>query len=113
MRLPNAAQAVVPQQKITGYLLSFSHRDGRDKATFFSRFGFSASDWPALATALRQHAIDHGVSKIEDSPFGTRYVIEGPIITPDKRNPAVRSVWFIETGEEIPRFVTAYPLPRE
>jgi hypothetical protein len=57
------------------------------EATFFSRFGFSASDWPAFASALRQHAIDHEVSKVEDSPFGMRYVIEGAIVTPDKRNP--------------------------
>ncbi|MFN2196373.1 MAG: DUF6883 domain-containing protein [Candidatus Promineifilaceae bacterium] len=25
----------------------------------------------------------------------------------------MRSVWFIETGEEIPRLVTAYPLRRK
>lgn len=110
MKLPNAARAAVPQQKITGYLLSFSHRDGRGKALFFSRFGFSVSAWRTLATALQQHALDHEVSKVADSPFGTRYVIEGTIVTPDKRNPLVRSIWFIETGEDTPHFVTAYPL---
>jgi hypothetical protein len=30
--------------------------------------------------------------------------------TPDGRTPLVRSVWFIDTGTEIPRFATAYPL---
>jgi hypothetical protein len=48
----------------------------------------------------------------EASPFGTRYVIEGIISTPDGRAPFIRAVWFIETGEQIPRFVTAYPLQR-
>jgi hypothetical protein len=113
MKLPNAERASIPSQKIIGYLLSFSHRDGRSKAAFFSRFGFAADAWQRLARALRQHAVDHEVSKVEDSPFGTRYVIEGTIVTPDRRNPIIRSVWFIETGEEIPRFVTAYPLARE
>jgi hypothetical protein len=113
MKLPNGDRAIVPQQKITGYLLSFNHRDGRSKAAFFSRFGFSANAWQELARSLRQHAVDHTVSGVEDSPFGTRYVVEGVIITPDERNPVIRSVWFIETDEEIPRFVTAYPLARE
>ena len=31
---------------------------------------------------------------------------------PDGREPAVRSVWFIEAGGEVPRLVTAYPLER-
>jgi hypothetical protein len=112
MRLPNAERAAVPQPKITGYLLSISHRDGRSKAAFFLRFGFSTNVWQGLAEALRQHAIDHEISGVEDSPFGTRYVIEGMIHSPDGRNPMIRSVWFIEAGEEAPRFVTAYPLAR-
>ncbi|WP_375338992.1 DUF6883 domain-containing protein [Ancylothrix sp. D3o] len=29
---------------------------------------------------------------------------------PDGRSPPVRSVWFIDTGAENPRLVTAYPL---
>jgi hypothetical protein len=41
-----------------------------------------------------------------------RYIIDGILITPDGRNPMVRSVWFIETGEITPRFVTAYPAGR-
>jgi hypothetical protein len=35
MRLPNVAAAVVPPEKITGYLLSTEHRDGQHKAAFF------------------------------------------------------------------------------
>jgi hypothetical protein len=110
MKLPNYERAVVPQAKITDYLLSFAHRDGRSKAEFFTRFGFSSSAWKALASALTHHAADNEVAKIEDSRFGNRYIIEGIISAPDGRAPTIRSVWFIETGEDIPRFVTAYPL---
>jgi hypothetical protein len=42
MRLPNVAAAVVPSEKIIGYLLSLEHRDGQHKAAFFLRFGFGA-----------------------------------------------------------------------
>jgi hypothetical protein len=39
MKLPNHEHALVPQEKITGYLLSLTHRDGRHKAAFFVSFG--------------------------------------------------------------------------
>ena len=55
---------------------------------------------------------DHDIAKQEDSPFGTRYVLEGTMVTADDRDALVRTVWFIDTGADIPRFVTAYPLQR-
>ena len=110
MKLPHLANAVVPAAKITGYLLSPTHRDGRHKAAFFTRFGFTAADWETLAAALRRHAVAHEVMKIESSPFGTRYIVEGELHAPDGRSPRVRVVWFIATGETAPTLVTAYPL---
>ena len=113
MNLPNHEQAVVPRAKIVDYLLSDSHRDGRHKAAFFKRFGFAAESWEGLAQALREHAAEHDVTKVETSPYGHRYVIEGIIHSPNARHPMLRVVWFVETGEETPRFVTAYPLGRD
>ena len=111
MKLPEFASVNVPEQKIVAYLLSFTHPDGRGKAIFFSRFGFHTNQWQVFAAALRQHAAAHEVVAIDQTPFGTRYVIEGPLDTPDGRNPLVRTVWFIATDETIPRLVTAYPHP--
>jgi hypothetical protein len=112
LELPNGQNAEIPQAKIRGYLLSPTHRDGQHKAEFFTRFGFSVTAWQELAAALRQHAIDHEIAKEEDSPFGKRYIVEGIIQAPDGRTPMLRTVWFIETGADTPRFVTAYPLRR-
>jgi hypothetical protein len=111
MMLPEYASAVVPEQKIVAYLLSFSHPDGQSKANFFSRFGFRADQWQIFADALRQHAAAYEVATLDVTPFGTRYAIEGALMTPDGRNPSVRTVWFIATGDTIPRLVTAYPHP--
>jgi hypothetical protein len=110
VKIPNVAQAIVPERKMTDYLLSLTHRDGRSKATFFLRFGFTADEWEDLADALRRHAADYDIAEREDTPFGTSYAVEGRLLTPDGRSPQVRVVWFIETGETIPRLVTAYPL---
>lgn len=98
--------------KVVDYLLSPDHPNGRGKARFFRQFGFTPDHWQLLADALRGHAAEHDVRKVEDSPFGRRYTIEGSIVSPDGRHPMVRAVWFVETDEAAPRFVTAYPLPR-
>ena len=110
MKLPNYERPLVPREKIVDYLLSPIHKDGRGKAAFFSRFGFTPESWQTLAEALLRHAARHEVAKAEATPFGTRYVVEGGLETPDGRTPLVRVVWFVETGEETPRLATAYPL---
>jgi hypothetical protein len=100
----------VPETKIVDYLLSLTHPVGRNKAIFFIQFGFAIERWEILAEALLAHAAEHEVAKLESTPFGTRYVIEGGLTTPDGRAPIVRVVWFIENDTEIPQLVTAYPL---
>ena len=112
MKVPNYENADVPRQKIVDYLLSSAHRDGRAKAQFFARFGFVAEAWQIMASALKQHVSEHPVLHAEPSPFGTRYIVEGELDCPDGRRPRVRTIWFLEHGEEVPRFVTAYPRMR-
>lgn len=110
--LPNIQNAYIPKEKITGYLLSDTHRDGKTKAIFFNRFGFSLNNWQELAKALLKHARENQISKTELSKFGTKYVIDGSLSTPQKKLPMIRSIWFIEGGKNTPVFVTAYPLKR-
>jgi len=109
MKLPYAAKARVERKKIVEYLLSFSHPDGRSKAEFFSRFGFNVDDWRVLATALKKHGRENLVSGSVESPYGTRYNVDGPILTPDKRNPQVRTVWILSKRSRTPRLITAHP----
>lgn len=109
MKLPHFERAIIPQRKLTDYLLSRTHREGRNKAAFFASFGFTAGAWEMLADALRSHAAEYDVAESEGTLFGTRYV-EGALQVPDGRSPLVCAVWFIETGEMAPRLVTAYPL---
>lgn len=113
MKLPKCGEVVVPREKVVDYLLSQTHPVGRSKAKFFRGLGFHPADWEMLADALKQVAMDNEVSGTEPSPFGTRYIVEGPLETADGENPVVRTVWFIEKAREVPRFVTAYPLPRK
>jgi hypothetical protein len=79
MRLPNLELVVVPRAKVVDYLLSDAHRDGRHKAAFCKRFGFAVAEWERLAESLREHAAQHDVIRVEASPYGQRYIIEGII----------------------------------
>jgi hypothetical protein len=113
MKLPHHDQAIVPRRKITDYLLAGAHPSGGDKAAFFHAFGFALDAWERLAAALKEHAFAIEVARIETSPFGTRYVVEGRLRTPSGRTPGVRTVWFTATEGDIPRLVTAYPLKED
>jgi hypothetical protein len=110
--LANALQAIVPEAKILRYLLSLDHPKGKSKAKFFLSFGFTTAQWDVFADALRDHAIDNPLVEINrEAEFGVRYVVEGTLITPDRRNPKVCVVWYKEKDDttELPRLVTAYP----
>lgn len=111
MKLPNLERAVVAEPKIVRYLLDLSSENGAPKARFFLAFGFTIESWEVMAQALKKHAADNDVANVEPRPpFGLHYVVEGTLMTPDGRNPAVRVIWSIDDGEEIPRLISAYPL---
>jgi len=111
MRLPGVAKVFISQEKICDYLLSLSHPVGGPKARFFRGFGFVPEKWEALAESLKAICENYEVKESSETPFGKRFVIDGVLTTPDKRNPMIRTVWFIHNGESHSHFVTAFPLP--
>jgi hypothetical protein len=112
MRLPNANTAVVPDGKISGYLLDADHPAGRHKARFFRSLGFRTLDPEALRAALLEHAQNCPVISCLDTLFGRKYLLDGEIYGPDGRSAIMRSVWILTENTDCPRFVTAYPVRR-
>lgn len=110
MTLPGVEIAVIDERKVTGYLLAAHHPEGASKAAFFEAQGFRRGDWQVLADALRDHVHRHQVTEIASSPYGTKYVVDGPLRSPGGRMPMVRAIWIVDAGIEFPRPVTAYPL---
>ncbi len=47
--------------------------------------------------------------KVEETPYGKKYKIEGPLVGPNGKKTRVVSIWIVRKGEDFPRFVTAYP----
>ena len=77
MKLPFLERSIVPEEKITDYLLSSNHPDGKHKAAFFTAFGFNQTRWLEMAAALLSHVQAHEVTKSIQIPFGMKYIIEG------------------------------------
>ena len=109
MKLPNGRSAVIPIAKITGYLLSESHAVGRAKARFFLGVGYRIEEPEALENDLASIAANEQVSDVVETGHGTKYIVNSVAKTPSGADIRLRTVWIIETGEETPRFVTAYP----
>jgi hypothetical protein len=110
MRLPGVESAVVPVGKLTGYLLSLEHPVGRSKAALFRSLGYDETNTELLAAGLTAIAADNEVVETEPTPFGTKYAVEGALVTPSGVTTTLRTVWIVRTGEAAPRFVTAYPV---
>ena len=83
MKLPNAQSASVSEQKVTLYLLNLAHPAGGDKAKFFLRFGFTVVEWQRLVSALLRHARENEVTAVEQTAYGNRYAVDGPLTAPE------------------------------
>lgn len=109
MRLPRADGALCDGGKIRDYLLSREHPIGRAKARFFESLGYTRSEWTLLQSALIALAVSGDAVPGAPSVFGQPYLVRGILRGPTGRSAPVATVWMIRSGEELSRFVTAYP----
>lgn len=108
MVLLNRITAVIPAEKLRDYLLSPTHPIGRYKATFFRTLGYDPSNWQVLEGDLRS-LLSLNADQLDVTEYGLKYAVTGSITGPNGRLADIVSVWIILAGEEMPRFVTAYP----
>lgn len=100
---------LVTEAKVLEYLLNAEHPQGKSKAQYFARFGFSDEDHVALLEALLTHPDSNEIVQVQENDFGTKSTVQCQMKTPDGRDPCILSVWFLERGSAIQRLVTAYP----
>ena len=112
MKLPFRQFTYIPSGKLLGYLLSENHAVGKAKAKFFRLVGFDVHDADMLEQGLIAIAQEQPVVEVVTSPYGTKYIIDGPLTAPNGRTIHIRTVWIIENNVSEPRFVTAYPRNR-
>ncbi len=110
MKLPNRNNAYIPRSKLKEYLLSESHFVGRSKAKFFRKYGFDFANLEILEEALLAIAYNNEVIEKSSSQHGEKYIIDGEMHTPVNRSVSIRTVWIIDKRDNLPRFITAYPI---
>ena len=86
-----------------------THPIGRWKAKFFRALGFNETNVNLLSDGFGKIAQSEDVVEVTSSPHGTKYVIEGSLLTPEGDQVYVKTVWIIDKDQDLPRFVTAYP----
>jgi len=109
MKVPNADRAVIAADKLTGYVLNVSHKRGGPKARLLLSVGYRSDNPQSLESDLRIQHLSLDVTRTHQSAYGVVYEIEGPITTPNGRTVRFCSVWQVDTGSEVPRFITMYP----
>ena len=110
MKLLNSKNAVIPKEKLIKYVLSETHPIGKFKAKLFRSLGFNETNLHLFEKELQSLAKLQDVKDIVKSQYGTKYIIEGQIRTPNRTVLKIQTVWIIEKNQNIPRFVTVYPV---
>ncbi len=109
MKLPNAAQAIIAEEKLTDYLLNVNRRRGRAKAKLLYSLGYDVQSWQRLESDLQEQHLTGDVVEQRELIWGTRYDIVAPLTGPSGDTVMFRSVWQIDLGSDTPRLITMYP----
>lgn len=105
----SAEDAIIPPEKLTSYILSRTHPDGRAKAQYLARLGYSEANAPRLEADLREQHLSREAQPGRPSLYGLKYEILGPLTGPNGVSAWVRTIWIVRTGEDRPRLVTLIP----
>jgi len=105
MRIP--ADALIPAEKLTGYLLL--PRPWDDKAKFLAQAGFDRENPDALLGALRELAASTDAAPDGVNEYGEFLRLDGDLVGPNGRELAVTAVWFRQHADRRVRFVTLKP----
>jgi Domain of unknown function (DUF6883) len=107
MKLPFLDSIIIEESKLSDYLLNPNHPDGGVKAKFLIEKKF---DKDSFKTAHTKQAEGEDVKEIKKTEFGTKYIIESEIKSPDGKSFSLRSVWIVYLSEKFVKFITAYPV---
>ncbi|MDF5721655.1 MAG: hypothetical protein PUP91_14490 [Rhizonema sp. PD37] len=105
MKIPE--NAVIPQEKLTKYLLVFRRKD--DKSKFLEQAGFIQENADDLLKAIRQLAVTNEVQKDNINEYGIFYTVEGNLRGVNGRDLAVVTVWLQSKNDGSFRFITLKP----
>lgn len=111
MHLPNKPLFIAPN-KVQDYLLNPDHPIGGAKARFFLGIGYSRQRYQQLIDDLMQHGYSGTVTEEKPSPYGAKFVVDGPLLAPNGRQYPIRTVWMEQSPGIYVLLITAHLLDR-
>jgi hypothetical protein len=110
MKLPNPDNAIIDEQKLTGYCLNPNHSEGQHKARVFkSALDLDLDDAEELKIVLLEAVKTYEAIPATSNPYGQKYIIDFPMTRTNKMA-IIHSVWIVKSQENFPRLVTCYVL---
>lgn len=107
-RLPNSISASTIKGKIQGYFLNSNHPVGKHKARVLnSVLGYHYENWEELSNKIFDAVQTAYVTKETSTKHGTKYIVPVRIAGRKNKSMVVKTVWQIDKGTNIPRFITA------
>lgn len=105
MKIPE--DAIIPDAKLTRYLLVFRPRN--DKSKFLTQAGFTAENPEALLAALRQLTNSNDAIEERTDEYGTYYQVKGVLQGINGINLNVVTVWLKRKIDQQFQFITLIP----
>jgi len=105
LQLPS--DSIIPEDKITRYLLVPRIKD--DKSKFLAQAGFTQENPEELLLAIRQLAATNEAIEENTNEYGTFYIVEGNLQGINNRDLAVITIWLQSKHDGNFRFITLKP----
>jgi hypothetical protein len=108
VRLPRAAEARIPTDKLARYALDRTHERGQHKARVFeSALGITARDWRYLHDQILDRLAHAAVRSTRITPFGIAYEVVLEIDGLNGATVPVVTTWII-SGDSPPRLTSTW-----
>lgn len=105
--MPNAITATTAEEKMKGYILNPLSKDGASKSELIGKvLGYNQANWEVLANKLFNGIQTTPYSAITKTEYGTKYKIPLKIVGETGRELTLNTIWQIDNGSNIPRFIT-------
>ena len=102
----------VAPNKVWDYLLNPDHPIGGAKARFFLGVGYSRPQAEQLIADLIRHGHQGTVTEEKQSPYGIKFVVDGPLLAPNGGAYPLRTVWLEQSPGTFVLLITAHLLDR-
>lgn len=107
-RLPHYKQAKIPQEKVGNYLLNPENKNANGKPEFFAQLGYNMKNERRLIQGIKKGIGENSTKQYKPDEYGrTNFEVVMEVGLTQKSK--IKTIWAIDKGAEVPRFVTAYP----